>query len=563
MVVSDPLLWPVSLAVGQDRLTEPPMTEVALMSASVPDVTSQVGSAPGPARALPAWQAYLLAFVASACSLIIELVAGRIMAPLIGVSLYTWTSIIGVVLAGISLGNYLGGKLADRWASRRTLGLLFLVSSLAAASILYTATALATYKGPSTFPLMARIVLLTAAIFFLPSCLLGTISPLLVKLTLRDLTRSGDVVGKIYAVSTAGSIVGTFATGFYLVSLFGTRAIVLGVSALLAVLALLFGDWRVAGRLGRRVIPTLLALALIGAVSQLIARDALRSECLRETNYYCIKVHDEEHYGEPVKVLVLDHLVHSYNSLTDPERLVYGYEFIYAALTEYVAHLHPERPLRTLFIGGGGYTFPRYVESRYKGSVIDVIEIDPEVTAVAIEHLGLNPNGTIRSINLDARQAIEEMDADQVYDVILGDAFHGFSVPYHLTTKEFNDKLRSHLSADGIYMLNIIDGRTGDFARSIARTLAETFPYVAAIPVIENYSELVRNTWVLVGANRPIDRPRYDAAAALTPRPDIAGHLWDGIRLAEFVASGRAILITDDYAPVDNLLAPVFEESGL
>ena len=95
------------------------------------------------------------------------------------------------------------------------------------------------------------------------------------------------------------------------------------------------------------------------------------------------------------------------------------------------------------------------------------------------------------------------MPAGQVYDLILGDAFHGFSVPYHLTTKEFNDKLRSHLSPEGIYMLNIIDGRLGEFARSTARTLGETFPYVAAIPVIENYGDMVRNTWVLVGATSP------------------------------------------------------------
>ncbi|MCX7670119.1 MAG: fused MFS/spermidine synthase, partial [Anaerolineae bacterium] len=126
-----------------------------------------------------------------------------------------------------------------------------------------------------------------------------------------------------------------------------------------------------------------------------------------------------------------------------------------------------------------------------------------------------------------------------------------------------NDKLRSHLSADGIYMLNIIDGRSGDFARSTVRTLAETFPYVAALPVIEDYTGLVRNTWVIIGANRPLDRTAYLAAAEATPRPDIAAHLWEGERLAAFLASGRSVLITDDYAPVDNLLAPVFEESGL
>ncbi len=514
-------------------------------------------------RPLPTWQTYLLAFLASACSLIIELVAGRIMAPLIGVSLYTWTSIIGVVLAGISLGNFLGGKLADRYASRRTLGILLLVSGAASLSVLFTATALATYRGPSTFPLMARIVLLTGGIFFLPSCLLGTISPMLVKLTLRDLSRSGDVVGKIYAVSTAGSIIGTFATGFYLVSLFGTRAIILGVGLLLFLLAILFGDWRLRGRSSAWVVSAVLLVAVIVGSLTLVRRGALANDCLKETNYYCIKVNDEEQGGDPVKVLVLDHLVHSYTSLTKPQRLVYGYEFIYASLTEYLAEVRPDLPLRTLFIGGGGYTFPRYVESRYPGSQIDVIEIDPEVTRIAAEYLGLNPQGTIRSINVDARQAVEEMPAGQVYDLILGDAFHGFSVPYHLTTKEFNDRLRSHLSPDGIYMLNIIDGRNGEFSRSAARTLEETFPYVAAIPVVENYQDLVRNTWVLVGANKPINRELYLSASATTPRPDIAAHLWDGAKLGDFVAGGHSIIITDDYAPVDNILAPVFEESGL
>jgi spermidine synthase len=513
-------------------------------------------------RALAAWQTYLLAFVASACTLIIELVAGRIMAPLIGVSLYTWTSIIGVVLAGISLGNYLGGKLADRFASRRMLGILFLVSGLAALSVLYTASALASYKGPSTLPLVLRIVALTAAIFFLPSCLLGTISPLLVKLTLRDLNRSGDIVGKIYAVSTAGSILGTFATGFFLVSFFGTRTIILGVSLLIFLLAIVFGDWTVRGRGGNRIVSLLLLLATGLGGYAIASRGALASNCLKETNYYCIKVYEEMVQDHPVKVLVLDHLVHSYNSLENPQHLVYGYEFMYAGLTEYAAQRRPPGGLRTLFIGGGGYTFPRYIEARYPGSVIDVIEIDPEVTQTAEEYLGLDPKGGIRSINFDARLAIEEMLGDRVYDLVLGDAFHGYSVPYHLTTKEFNDRIKAHLAPGGIYMLNIIDGRTGDFARSTVHTLRATFPYVAALPVIQNYADVVRNTWVLIGSDRPIDQTAHENAALVTPRPDFAAHLWDGARLDEFMARGRAILLTDEFAPVDNLLAPVFKESG-
>jgi MFS family permease len=302
------------------------------MSESVSEAPSS-GAPAIQERPLPTWQTYLLAFTASACSLIIELVAGRIMAPLIGVSLYTWTSIIGVVLAGISLGNFLGGKLADRYASRRALGVLFFLSGVASLSVLLTANVFAAYKGPATFPLMGRIVLLTAAIFFLPSFVLGTISPMLVKLTLRDLSRSGDIVGKIYAVSTAGSIVGTFLTGFFLVSLFGTRAIILGVSVLLFLLAILFGDWHLRGRSSRWAMPAALLVVVIVSAGLLINRGTLTTDCLKETNYYCIKINDEVQGGDPVKVLVLDHLVHSYNSLTNPERLVYGYEFIYAALT--------------------------------------------------------------------------------------------------------------------------------------------------------------------------------------------------------------------------------------
>src|SRR5512138_1374483 len=158
-------------------------------------------STPIQEKPLHPWQAYLLAFTASACSLIIELVAGRIMAPIIGVSLYTWTSIIGVVLAGISLGNFLGGKLADRFGSRRTLFVLLVLSGLAALSVLYTASAFGSLRAPLDLPLLVRIVVVTAAIFFVPSCVLGTISPLLVKLTLRDLSRSGEVVGKISAIA--------------------------------------------------------------------------------------------------------------------------------------------------------------------------------------------------------------------------------------------------------------------------------------------------------------------------------------------------------------------------
>ncbi|HSR11248.1 MAG TPA: fused MFS/spermidine synthase, partial [Thermodesulfobacteriota bacterium] len=168
-------------------------------------------------------KAVLVVFIASFCTMVIELVAGRIMAPYVGVSLYTWTSIIGVVLAGISIGAYLGGMLADRYPKPKTLGWLLFVSGAAALSISPLAGVVGLWRPDTT--LMLRILAITAVIFFVPSCLLGMISPVVVRLSLDRLERSGKVVGKIYAFSTLGSILGTFATGFFLISWMGTRNI--------------------------------------------------------------------------------------------------------------------------------------------------------------------------------------------------------------------------------------------------------------------------------------------------------------------------------------------------
>src|ERR687886_516431 len=222
---------------------------------------------------MPRPVAYLVVFVSSCCTLILELVAGRILAPFIGVSLYTWTSIIGVVLAGISLG----GRIADRWPQRRTLGILLVAGGLASLAILPLITiATAIPTGELIDPnnrlggalpldratlLILRIVVITTLIFFPPSFILGMVSPVVIKLTLRDLAHSGGLVGKVYALSTLGSILGTFATGFVLVQLFGTRMIVVGVGLVLVLMALLFGDLL---RLGRAAAPIAAGVVLVG-----------------------------------------------------------------------------------------------------------------------------------------------------------------------------------------------------------------------------------------------------------------------------------------------------------
>lgn len=267
------------------------------------------------------WHPALIVFVSNTCIMVLELVAGRIIAPYVGVSLYTWTSVIGVVLAGISLGNYLGGLAADRWASLRLLGVIFVIGGLCSFLVLWVEDI--GYRLPS-WPVVAQILLITGALFFIPSMILGAVSPVVAKLAVRDLSRTGSTLGGIYAAGTVGSIVGTFATGFVLISLFGTRTIVWGVGIILLALGalLMVGS----SKRSDRAVNLLLALVLTaGAGGFVVYRGALQSRCTRETNYYCIRVTTIERGQDKLQELVLDHLVHSYTSLTNPFHLEYGY----------------------------------------------------------------------------------------------------------------------------------------------------------------------------------------------------------------------------------------------
>ena len=291
--------------------------------------------------------------------------------------------------------------------------------------------------------MVVQIIVLTAALFFLPSTILGAVSPVVAKLAVRDLNRTGRTVGRIYAAGTVGSIVGTFVTGFVLISTFGTHAIVWGVALVLIAMGVLFLTGGAASR--RQRLGLLLGLIFVISAGTVSAQQGLlNSPCLRETQYYCIKVHDEQHEGEPVRALILDRLVHSYTSLIDPARLIYGYEKIYAEATAYAAERHD--PLSALFIGGGGYTFPKYMEATYPNSKLDVVEIDPGVTATAYEQLGLSRTTHIATHNEDARMFLMRPSGDR-YTLIMGDAFNDYSVPYHLTTREFNELVQSVVDA--------------------------------------------------------------------------------------------------------------------
>jgi spermidine synthase len=477
----------------------------------------------------------------------------------VGVSLYTWTGVIGVILAGMSLGNYLGGRLADRWASLRLLGGVFLLGGCLSAAVL--AVDALGLRLPGSWPIVVRILLLTAALFFLPSTVLGMASPIVVKLALQDLANTGRVVGRIYAAGAVGSIVGTFATGFLLISWFGTHTVVWGVAVVLWALGALF-VLNGAGRNSRRghIEKAMLLLALLGVVgSSLLAKSQgwLASRCNLETNYFCVIVHEEERDGRVTRVLVLDRLVHSYTSLDDPTRLVYGYEQVYAEATAYQAQRHT--PLSALFIGGGGYTFPRYMEALYPDSLLHVIEIDPGVTRVAYALLGLRQDTRVVTYNEDARTFMAG-EPLQKYDLIMGDAFNDYSVPYHLTTREFNERVDAWLADGGLYMVNLIDGPRRDFLRSYANTLRQTFKHVYVVPAVRSWRESPRVTFVLISTNSPLDLPAFDSIDAGDGTPYLAEQVLSQSETDALLAEGRAVLLTDQYAPVDQMLAPVVRD---
>ena len=496
------------------------------------------------------WKASTVAFVASGCTLVLELVAGRLMAPWIGVNLYTWTSIIGVVLAGIALGNYLGGRVADRRASDRVLGVILLVGAVAALTILPLVNLVLRSVIEWPIPIFAQNLVATSFLFFVPSLVLGMVSPVVIKLTLADLGETGSVVGKIYAWSTAGSIVGTFLTGFVLVATFGTRSIVFGVAIVLLALSVY------AGRLYRRpiVVAVLLAL-LVGSWFGIRRVDALSSPCSEETQYYCIVWYPQANNPD-VRVLALDHMVQSYNHMKDPLELGYGYEKVYAEVI--LPHIRRLTAPRSLFIGGGGFTFPRWMQVMRPEGRSDVLEIDPEVFKTAYQNLGIDPALAISTYTVDARLFLNRNNPQGEYDLVFGDAFHNFAVPYHLTTLEFNQLVKTALKPGGVYIMNLIDiFKGGEFLRAYIRTARQTFEYVYLFTEGELDPDRGRNTFVIVSTDQPLD---LDSIAPMTRsilgRLSVA-QLYPPELLDQYLTEGRDFLLTDDYVPVDNLLEPL------
>ncbi len=512
-------------------------------------------------------------FMSSACIMVIELVAGRLIARHLGSSLYTWTSVIGVVLAGIAIGNYVGGRLADRFSARPTLSLLFILSSLMAATIPSVELAVGNWSALWAMSWSGRVASHVMLTFFLPSAMLGTISPVVAKMALDLGRQTGRTVGSVYAWGVVGSIVGTFLTGFWLIDSLGNTAVVWCVAVVLALMAILYGarSWKAWSSVG-----VLACLAVLSVGPWAWAEGVGERLSLREPADPRVLYADESQYSyisviqtsesPDTRSFILDKLAHSIIEMESPAKFEYPYEKIYAALTNRLSR--GKRHVDSLTIGGGGYVYPRWMESKWPGSRTEVAEIDPAVTEAAMVAFGLSRDTSVKCIHEDGRVYLDRLarlraegDSVGLYDFIYCDAVNDYAVPAQLTTVEFVRMVQQSLKPDGAYLMNLIDVfDSGLLLGSLYNTINAVFPHVYVFleghTVEQNRDG--RDTFIILGLNRAIDLTNlgteYKADCVIYPlsQPD----------LDELVERSGGFVLTDDHAPVENFLSSVVEQDA-
>jgi hypothetical protein len=476
------------------------------------------------AAPLPEGLAAALVFCASGAVLVLEILAVRLLAPYVGLSLETYTTIIGVVLAGIAGGSAWGGRLADRTDPRRLIAVLLMVGGVLAILTVPLVRLLGeAFDGDGP----GGALLVATGAFLPPAAVLSAVTPATVKLQLLDVGHSGSVVGRLSAWSTAGALTGTFATGFVLVPLLPVRATVITIGALLIV-----AGAASAARLGaaRSALLAVTALGVAGAVAGVAAG----SRCELETAYFCVRVTADA--DRPAgRTLWLDDLRHSYVDLADERHLEFDYARWIGDVVDATA------PREAVFIGGAGFTLPRYLRATRPASRSRVLEIDAELVDLARDRLGLRTDPRLAVRTGDARITLRDEPAASA-DLVVGDAFGGRAVPWHLVTREFLRDVRRVLRPGGVYAMNLIDQGELEFMRAVAATLGDVFGHVALVarpgPAGGNF--------VLLASETPLPaRVLPRSRGATTWRGDALDRVVDG-----------APVLRDDHAPADQLLSP-------
>jgi spermidine synthase len=522
-------------------------------------------------------------FIAGAALLGLEIASSRVLAPFFGNSLYVWGALIGVVLAGLSTGYWLGGIVADRFPTPRLLVALLGSGALLVLAIPFVDgwaldRVVAWDPGPRLNPLVATILL-----FGVPSVVLGTVSPVAVRLKARSLEHLGRTAGRLFAISTAGSIAGTFLTSFWLIPELGTDQVLAS-----AAVALMLAAAAVA-LVERLVVASALVLALAGVsaggvvslapdkTGGTVAASQLRnwSPVYRQqaagqvggakedqSGYTILQTKDSQYHRIAVvedsdsRYLRFDSSFQSGMYKDDPYRT----RFPYSDYLQLAFAYRPEAK-RILYVGLGGGSAPKRTWRDFPDVRIDVVELDPEVVNVAYRWFELPRDPRLQVEVEDGRRYL--VASEGPWDAIVIDAFYSDSIPFHLATREFLEVARSRLAPGGLLVTNIIgavQGPNSRLFRSMLRTYRTVLPTVAIHPVVSTVDDdltAVRNIILVAGdaaaPSKPFLRERWGELRRRSPgAPDLDVAI-DG-RVDAPISTADVPVLTDDYAPTDALL---------
>ncbi len=489
-------------------------------------------------------------FITGFSLMTIEITASRIVAPIIGNSIFTWTAIIGIVMLGLAIGSFIGGKMADKYLNKPLLPIIFIISAISIFFINFLTKNIFWLENLHSITINA--LLLSSYLFLIPSLLIGTIQPLILKRYADDFKKIGSEYGLLSMVWTFGSILGVFLTGFVFISYFGSSQIISLVSIILLLLSLAFSILEKNKDLiysSLLIIIILLIYLFFFNLKSTTLNEKIIYE--KETSYYKAQVIDFTYpfIGE-VRGLFLDfdsHNIESKNIIKNSYTEIYP---IFGIFNKNIINM--------LIIGGGAYTIPTHLSKFYPKAKIEVVEIDPEVVKIAEEYFQLDTNKIETKIG-DARQLMNQNKVSK-YDLIYGDAYSSFiSVPGHLLTKEWNDLIKKSLNKGGIYTINIISSLTGENSQlfnSVLNTFKQSFDNYHILAFNKN-PEAVQNINI-IGINDNFYRDEIELKKEImkTQNNFLADWL---IENPDQYLNKEAIILTDNFYPTEKLMRPIIK----
>ncbi len=442
-------------------------------------------------------------FICGGLVMVYEITGSRIVSPFIGASTYVWTSLIGVILGALSFGYWIGGRMADKRPDVRVLaGAIFLAGGAVSLTILLKEVLLSAI-GSASIGIGLKAVLASLFLFAPASVLLGFVTPYAAKLRISSLDVSGATVGRLYALSTIGSIVGTFAAGFILIPFVGSVRTLYMIAALLFAVSISLAAFSFT----RSNIAILTLFVLAVSLSELSVYYLRQTAGLHDidTEYSRVQVFQttEPRSGRKIQALAIDPYFTQSAVFLDSDELVFDYNRYY----DLAEHFKPGQR-SSLMIGGAGYSYPKSYLEKYENSTIDVVEIDPKMTEIARKFFRMKDNARMRSIHEDGRVFLNSAPAN-TYDVVLMDAFGSlFTVPYQLTTVEAVREIDRVLKDDGVVIFNVGSALTGEgsrFFQAEFKTYQQIFPRVYVFKVHPELSdERLQNLMIVAckSANR-------------------------------------------------------------